>query len=254
MPDHEWRAKIDAGMAEAKAEAAEAKAEAAEAKAMAAEAMAMAEAMEAKATAAEAKATAEALTEKLALYHRARVAAIDRKLRRLKELRESFEQLVRCEELVRIMRCNLLSIDALTKDLLSDEDIAFLKKARVAHLLQVEQYKVLPGVEALANKLRDSLPAATVTQDLLAFCASAAYHYGKVSHTLQHPVPTLQYAKEVLSAISCDAQGPTTRIELDVDVQLFASEDSEGFGPRQQIEDEIADLEIEKAMMSESLA
>jgi chromosome segregation ATPase len=79
--------------ASAKAEQAEAKAEQAEAKAE-----------QAKTDAAEARATVEALQRKLALLHKGRVATINSKLCRLKESLKGFEQVLRYEVLVRIMR------------------------------------------------------------------------------------------------------------------------------------------------------
>jgi hypothetical protein len=125
----------------------------------------------------------------------------------------------------------------------------------VAHLVSVEKSNVVQEVEDLAQKLRENLSAEL--QDLLAFCADAAYHYGKVRHPLQHPIPTLHYAQEALAAIALDLQ--ESNMELDVDFarrfiaeqsQLFASDECPD--PRQQMEDEIADLEIDKAI-SESL-
>ncbi|KAJ7132271.1 hypothetical protein C8R44DRAFT_977915 [Mycena epipterygia] len=254
-----WTAEV-MGMAEkamAMAEAAEAMAESAEAMAesamgMAESAMGMAEAAEAKA--AEVSAEVKKIKEQLALLHKGRVAAIDSELRRLTSSLKAYERVLRYEVLVRIMRG--IYWDA--KRLLTWKEKLVLKNAKfdwVTHLVEVERYTAWPQVTHIADKLRESLPAAA--KELLAFCQDAVHRYGIVRHPLRHPIPSIRYAIEVLSSIALEIQD--SEYELDVtfawefsaEKALFVADDLD---PRRQLEDEIAELEAEKAALLQSVS
>lgn len=121
----------------------------------------------------------------------------------------------------------------------------------VTHLVEVEQYSVLPEVADIAAKLRENLP--TAAKDLLAFCQGAAHRYGKVRHPrLQHPIPTIGYANQVLSS---ESQNSTDDFVIQfahdfiATKGLFAADSEEDRDPRLRWEDDIADLEAEKALL-----
>ncbi|KAJ7263913.1 hypothetical protein C8J57DRAFT_1512726 [Mycena rebaudengoi] len=92
-------------------------------------------------------------------------------------------------------------------------------------------------------------------QDLPAFCVIAKRQHGFLRNEQQHPRPTLHYAERVLETIAHDIQQSAV---LDIlfaqaiirdHMDLFAP--AEADDPRRKLEDEIADLEAQRAMLDE---